>query len=147
MKAAPISYHDLTFRPVELLVLEDRWNSGKMRKYIPLVRKFVEERQEEIKVAAGPGPDHESVARGVIELVLSNGSLDHASEMLDQMEEISREVWIRGEQGDFDRTRIALNWTKTFGHSWRRWRILKYTFVAVKCSMDIYSDLIDTNDS
>jgi hypothetical protein len=93
----PTDYHNLTFRPVELLVLEDRWNSGKMRKYIPLVRKFVEEPQEEIRAEVGPNPDRERVARGVIELGLSNGSLDHASEMLDQMEAISREVWIRGE--------------------------------------------------
>lgn len=136
------SYHDLTFSPVELLVLEDRWNQGEMREYVPLVQRFVEDRQEEIKAIAGPYPNHESIARGVIQLVLSSGSLDHASEMLDQMEEISREIWIRGERGDHDRTMITLDWTKEFGHSWRRWRLLKYTFVAVKCSLDIYRKLV-----
>ncbi|MCZ6673466.1 MAG: hypothetical protein O7C75_11080 [Verrucomicrobia bacterium] len=134
-------YHDLTFRPVELLVLEDRWNNGKLQKYVPLVERFIEKRQEEIKNAAGPNPDDESVARGIIQLVLSNGSLDHAAEMLDQMEEISREIWIRGEQGDYDRLKITLNWTKNCAPSWRRWRILKYTFVAVKCSVEIYRSL------
>jgi len=61
--------------------------------------------------------------------------------MLDQMEEISREIWIRGERGDYDRTKIALDWADEFGDSWRRWRLLKYTVVAVKCSMDIYQKL------
>ncbi len=135
-------YHDLAFRPLELLLLEERWNNGGMGKYVPLVQKFVEDRQDEIRKAAGPNPSHESVARGVIQLVLLNKSLDHAAEMLDQMEEISREIWIRGERGDYDSTRIAVEWADEFGDSWRRWRLLKYTFVAVKCSMDIYRKLV-----
>jgi len=134
-------YHDLAFRPLELLLLEERWNSGEMGKYVPLVQKFVEDRQDDIRKAAGPNPSHESIARGVIQLVLLSKSLDHAAEMLDQMEEISREIWIRGERGDYDRTKIALDWADEFGDSWRRWRLLKYTFVAVKCSMDIYQKL------
>lgn len=142
MKDEPNPYQDLAFRPLELVVLEERWNSGEMRKYVPLVQKFVEDRQDEIRLAAGPNPNQESIARGVIQLVLMNKCLDHAAEMLDQMAEINREFWIRGERGDYDRTRIALEWADEFGDSWRRWRLLKYTFVAVKCSMDIYRKLV-----
>jgi len=136
-------YHDLAFSPLELLLLEERWNNGEMGKYVPLVQEFVEDREDEIRKAAGPRPSHESIARGVIQLVLLNKSLDHAAEMLDQKEEISREIWIRGERGDYDATRIAVEWADQFGHSWRRWRLLKYTFVAVKCSMDIYRKLMN----
>lgn len=135
-------YQELAFSPVELLVLEQRWNKGKLRKYVPLVQEFVENRQDEIRLAAGPNPSHESMTRGVIQLVLMSKCLDHAAEMLDQREEISREIWIRGERGDYDSTRIAIEWTEEFGDSWRRWRLLKYTFVAVKCSMDIYRKLV-----
>ena len=142
MKDESNPYQDLSFRPVELLVLEERWNKGEMRKYVPLVQEFVEEREDEIKLAAGPNPNHESIARGVIQLVLMSKRLNHAAEMLDQKAAISREIWIRGEQGDYDETRIAIEWADEFGDSWRRWRLLKYTFVAVKCSMDIYRKLL-----
>ena len=100
MKGESNPYQDLSFRPVELLVLEERWNKGEMRKYVPLVQEFVEEREDEIKLAAGPNPNHESIARGVIQLVLMSKRLNHAAEMLDQKAAISREIWIRGEQGD-----------------------------------------------
>ena len=74
--------------------------------------------------------------------MLMSKCLDHAAEMLYQKAAISREIWIRGEQGDYGETRIAIEWADDFGDSWRRWRLLKYTFVAVKCSIDIYLSVL-----
>ena len=68
--------------------------------------------------------------------------VDHAAEILNQKAAISREIWIRGEQGDYGETRIAIGWEDDFGDSWRGWRLLKYSFVAVKCSMDIYRSVL-----
>ena len=78
----------------------------------------------------------------MIQLVLLSKCSDHAAEMLRQKAAISRKFWIRGEKGDYDEIRTAIEWTDEFGDSWRRWRLLKYTFVAVKCSMDIYRKLV-----
>ena len=130
-----------SFDPVELLVLEDRWNKGKLNKYKPLVQKFINEQQEIVKNDLGPDANDDRLARGLLGLILKNGTLDHASEMLDQKDEILRECWIRAEQGDDDTSRIAKEWITMYADSWRRWRVLVYTFIAVKCAVEIYRDI------
>ena len=130
-----------SFKPVELLVLENRWNKGTLNEYKPLVQKFINEQQEKIKNELGPNANDDRLARGLLELLLTDGMLDHASEMFEQKEEILRECWIRGEQGDYDRNRITNEWIKNHAPSWRRWRVLVYTFIAVKCAVGIYQDL------
>ena len=74
--------------------------------------------------------------------MLMSKCLDHAAEMLNQKAAISRKIWIRGEQGDYNETNIAIERADEFGDSWRGWRLLKYTFVAVKCSIDIYLSVL-----
>lgn len=129
--------------PVELLVLEDRWNKGKLNQYVPLVRKFINEQQEKVRKQLGPKANDDLMARTLLELLLENGTLDHASEMLEQQEEILRECWIRAERGDYDRRRITNEWIQTHAPEWRRWRVIVYTFIAVKIAVQIYRD-IDT---
>jgi hypothetical protein len=130
-----------SFQPVELLVLEDRWNKGKLNKYKPLVQKFINEQQEIVKNDLGPDANDDRLVRRLLELLLTNGTLDLASEMLDQKDEILRECWIRAEQGDDDTSRIAKEWIIMYADNWRRWRVLVYTFIAVKCAVDIYRDI------
>lgn len=132
-----------SIKPVELLVLEARWNRGQLNKYTPLVRKFINDQQEKIREKLGPQAKDDMLARTLLKLLLENGTLDHASEMLEQQEEILRECWIRAERGDFDRRRITNEWIRTHAPEWRRWRVLVYTFIAIKIAVEIYRD-IDT---
>ena len=130
-----------SFEPVELLVLEDRWNKGKLDEYKPLVRKFINEQQKITKDKLGRHASGGQLARGLIELLLSNGTLDHASENLQQKQEIMKEQWIRGERGDYDGNRIASEWIEKHAPSWRRWRVLVYSFITVKFTVEDFRDL------
>jgi hypothetical protein len=130
-----------SFKPVELLVLEVRWKNGKLNEYVPLVETFIEEQQEKIKMKLGPRANNDRLVRVLLELLLTNGTLDSASEMLHQRDEILKECWIRGEQGDYDSSGITNEWIEKYAPSWRRWRVLIYTFIAVKVAVDIYGDL------
>jgi frataxin-like iron-binding protein CyaY len=143
MENAEDSDDRFSFSPVELLVLEDRWNKGKLNDYVPLVRKFIDAQQEKIKKELGPNANDDRLARTFLKLLLENGTLDHASEMLEQKQEILREIWICAERGDFDRRRITDQWIRTHAPEWRRWRVLVYSFIAVKIAVQIYRD-IDT---
>ena len=130
-----------SFKPVELLVLEASWNKGELKKYVPLVEAFVEEQEKAIRAEYGPRASGDQISRVLIDLILTNGTLDHASEMLDQNEEILKELWIRGERGDVDRARICQEWTRKYARSWRRWRVLIYTFIAIRHLNLIYDDI------
>ena len=130
-----------SFKPIELLVLEVRWKKGKLNEYVPLVEKFIEVQQDKIKSELGPEANDDLLARALLELLLTNGTLDHASEMIQQKEEIMKECWIRAEQGDYDSSRITDEWIKKYAPSWRRWRVLIYTFITVKSAVQIYQNL------
>ncbi|MDA0346284.1 MAG: hypothetical protein O3C43_03025 [Verrucomicrobia bacterium] len=130
-----------SFKPIELLVLEVRWKKEKLDEYVPLVEKFIEVQQEKIKLVLGPEANDDLLACALLELLLTNGTLDHASEMIHQKEEILKECWIRAEQGDYDSSRITDEWIKKYAPSWRRWRVLIYTFITVKCAVKIYQNL------
>ena len=107
------------FKPIELLVLEVRWKNGKLNEYVPLVEKFIDVQQEEIKSRLGPEANDDILVRELLKLLLTNGTLDHASEMIQQKEEIMKECWIRAEQGDYDSSRITDEWIANHAPSWR----------------------------
>jgi len=130
-----------SFNLVELLVLEDRWKKGKLNDYVSLVKAFIEEQQETIRIKLGDEANEDQLARGLIDLLLANGTLDQASEMLEQKQEILKELWICAERGDHDKNRITDEWIKQHASKWRRWRILVYTFIAVKVMVGIYRDI------
>ena len=130
-----------SFKPVELLVLEAGWNKGELGKYVPLVSDFIEEQEKETRKKLGPRTDGDKFSRALIDLLLENGTLDIASEMLDQNEEMLKELWIRGECGDDDRARICQEWTQKYAESWRRWRVLIYTYIATRLLTGMYDDI------
>ena len=89
----------------------------------------------------GPEANDDILVRELLKLLLTNGTLDHASEMIQQKEEIMKECWIRAEQGDYDSSRITDEWIANHAPSWRRWRVMIYNLIAVKVAVDIYGDL------
>lgn len=123
---------DFSIRPVELLVLQDGWNKGEFSDCVPLVNKFIEEQEQVVRTKLGSEANGDQIARSLIDLLLNNGSLDQASEMLAQKEEILKELWICGEREDHDRARIVEEWTRNYAQDWRRWRVLVYLFIACK---------------
>ena len=42
-----------SFKPVELLVLENRWNKETLNEYKPLVQKFINEHRKKLKTSLG----------------------------------------------------------------------------------------------
>ena len=132
---------EISFDPVELLVLEARWNKGKLEKYVPPVKAFIRLQQKEISAELGPDASDDLRAQRLFKILLSNESLDIKLENDDQTKEIEKERWIRGEQGDHDHRRITADWIMKYAPSWRRWQTLIYAFIAVKCAVDIYDGL------
>lgn len=127
--------------PVELLALEAGWSKGEFRDIIPSVNAFIEEQETVIRSQLGPQANGDQIARALIDLLLSNGSLDQGAEMLAQKEEILKELWICGERGDHDRDRITSEWTVNYAERWRRWRVLTYIFIASKLLVGIFNDI------
>ena len=122
-------------------MLEDRWKNGKLDEYVPVVEKFIKKQQKQIRQKLGPEASDDQLVKGIIKLLLTHRTLDPVSEMSKQRREIMKELWICGERGDYDHKRITDEWIQKHAPNWRRWSVLIYTFIAVKCALQIYRDL------
>jgi hypothetical protein len=59
------------FKPMEFLVLEVRWKNRKPNEYVPLVEKFIDVQQEEIKSRLGPEANDDILVRELLKLLLT----------------------------------------------------------------------------
>ena len=105
------------------------WQSGRLRRHLDSLEHFFYSQK--------PGfyelQAEQSETLSLIELaklfVIQNVIVDRISETFDQLKEIESEIWIQGEQGNFDRDRIACEWASSHARIWRQWRLKEYLYV------------------
>jgi hypothetical protein len=74
-------------------------------------------------------------------MINKRGSVHLPSEMADQIKEINKEIWYRGEDGDLNRRDITENWTYSFSMKWRTARKMEILFLVKECRNELI-DLI-----
>lgn len=133
--------YDIYLSPEALRTLENHWRSGLLNDRIKFWKHFIRHHWEEIHRIIGPNADEFIILETAKAWLKSHGCLDLSSEMRDQSKAIQDEIWIRGEKGDFDRTKILLEWAAEHAETWRRWRIQENLFVADRIVLDLYREI------
>jgi hypothetical protein len=132
----PVSSAD-PFAPLnaaERFSLELRWYQGHQWRYVGWLEEFVTRHHEEILAVAGPRAAVCTLVRATQQVIREHGSINLRGELEDQKAEIERELWYRGENGEFDHIGICDAWARDHAVAWRRYRILEYLFVADRCA-------------
>ena len=129
------------FSEAELTALELRWYSGQLLRHVEWLLGFADRHRTEILALAAESPDPAALLLATKQLIVQRGSVHLAGELKDQLREIENELWYRGKEGDFDRSRIQLDWTAAHAATWRRWRIREYIFVTGRCEARVLAIL------
>ena len=130
----------------EQATLEKRWAAGSLRDHCTWVFDFCDSRREEILALSGACADPNTLVSVLKRLIKETGGVNHRMEMQAQLQEILKEIWIRGERGDFDRDRIAAEWASTHGPQWRRWRVRECLYVVERCTPEVVKLLKGAQD-
>jgi hypothetical protein len=127
--------------PEEQQVLEIRWYEGKMLPYVEWIHEFAEKHRGEILRISGPGATPDQLVAIVKDLIAQRGTMHLAAELKDQMREMEKELWYRGELDPRARAEIKQEWTVRHAAAWRRWRIQEYLFVVGLCREELAAQL------
>ncbi len=125
----------------EQFALELRWYQERMLPYVDWLMALVERRRDEILALANGSREPAALLAATKSLIADCGTVHMAAELKDQMQEIERELWYRGEKGEHNRAGIKQEWTARHAASWRRWRVQEYLFVADRCAPRIVAVL------
>ena len=87
------------------------------------------------------GSGGRAMAQLIDELFLAAFDNVWLREMNDQAREISDEIWIRGEHGEYDRAHIVEEWTARHAADWRHWRLTEYLYVMERLAGDVIARL------
>ncbi len=117
----------------EQQALEIRWYEGRMLPYVEWIFAFADKHRDEILRTAGPDTGAAQLLATVRQMIAQRGSMHLAAELKDQMREMEKELWYRGENDPRARAEIKQQWTAHHAAGWRRWRIQEYLFVASLC--------------
>tara|TARA_B110000037_G_C16974121_1_gene446292 strand:+ start:89 stop:544 length:456 start_codon:yes stop_codon:yes gene_type:complete len=132
----------------EFARLNDLWKSGKLDRHIANLIAFSKNYHNEI-LSLSPSPfELRDILLTIKRQIVMIGSVNRRSEMDDQIRAIHDEIWIRGENGDFDRKRIQQDWTLQHAENWRRWRIKEYLYLIDHCSeriRSLFQDALNTH--
>ena len=126
--------------PGELEAMENHWRRGQLQPQVARVLGFVEKHRGTILQMAG-GQNAASVLQATRRLIEQTGSLDPAAEAREQVREMEKEMWYRGEKGDLDRQKVPPEWIASHAANWRRWRDKEYLFIVVRCKAEVLERL------
>ena len=121
--------------------LDREWESGRLAPYGERVLAFVARHRDAIVAKAGADADDEALLLAARHQVIRAGGVHLHSEMRDQAREISDEIWIRGERGDYDRAHIVEEWTSLHAAEWRHWRLTEYLYVMERLGGEVVARL------
>ena len=116
--------------------LEEKFNTGGMDSIKNHLMTYIKEHLEEYKAIAKVESFEECIEKISYELE-RKGSLHLPSEMADQIREINKEIWYRGEEGNENRQNIKEDWTQKYSMKWRQARKIEIQFVLKKCKEEI----------
>jgi hypothetical protein len=126
----------------ERSTLELHWVEGRLQRHIELILAFLDRQREDILRLTGGSPEPAELLRTTKRMIIQAGTVHAQAEMQAQTRAIHDEIWYRGEKGDYDRARIAQDWTSRHAAAWRHWRIKEYLFVADRCVTPIVHRLL-----
>ena len=108
--------------------LDELWHSGRLQRHLDALERFYRKKRHELRELLKTSTDSAELVEKAKYLVIENGIVDQLTETLDQIKEIESEIWIQGERGNYDRQKIAEEWTVRYASSWREWRLKEYLY-------------------
>ncbi len=120
----------------EEAALEREWAGQRLARLREPLLGFVDRHRGEI-LGRAQGNDMIALLQVTLQLIRELRSVDLRSENRDQLHEIEKEVWYRGEEGNHDVRAIQADWARRYGPGWRRWRMLQYLFVTDRIAPDL----------
>ena len=123
----------------EINELEADWNAGKLECLVRDLGQFIIANRREIleykqralgKLRKVPLSDDLAIRMYILQI----RSISPQGEIRDQLVEIEREIWIRGEHtdGTVDRQQVAREWCQRHAPGWRDHRVMAIVYVFEK---------------
>jgi hypothetical protein len=123
--------------------VDSKFESGELNKLFQHLLDFVVRHQSDILVMANElnGSTDETLLEATRKLVLRLGTVHPPSEMADQIREIQKEVWYRGEEGNSDMVGIKEKWSEEYAMKWREARTYETFYLIEKRSVELLAKL------
>ena len=133
-------------------VLRKKLQSGEFERLRQQLHSFILRHHDEIvEVIADvdqefPDIDRRSnVLASIRAFVEANQGVSPAAEMGDQIKEINKEIWYRGEEGLKNRKEISQEWTRLYASRWRSARLQELLYL-IDNESDSLMKLVDKGD-
>lgn len=126
--------------------LEDKFLAGELKDIEKHILDFVDRHHETIlKIAEtlkANGVKHPYIEATQI-LVGKRGSIHLPSEMAALIQEINKEKWYRGEEGEEDDEKVKEDWTMKYAQAWREARKIEILYVIEKQQDEVRAHLFE----
>ncbi len=110
--------------------LAEKFENGGMEKIYNHLVGYIERNLSAFKNKCVDSSNFPENCMELIESEISRkGSVHLPSEMADQIKEINKEIWYRGEDGVGDRQEIKDEWTQRYSRKWRKARRIEILYV------------------
>lgn len=136
----------------ELEELKTDWEAGKLSNIARDLREFVLNHRADIleyrdKVLGRLRGASVSDDLAIRMYILQIRSISPQGEIRDQLQEIEREIWYRGEKanGNIDRQQVAREWCLRHAPGWRDHRVMAIVFVIERIKDDLVRILNEKN--
>ena len=123
--------------------LEEKFENGELATIQKHLNDFIERHKSDIKKKVNEKDNPNDFFTILYQEIDRRGSIHIPSEMADQIKEINKEIWYRGEDGSTDRRVITEEWTQRYSIMWRQARKKEILFVLRKCKDDFLALIND----
>jgi hypothetical protein len=123
--------------------LEEKFENGELATIQKHLNDFIERHKSDIKKKVNEKDNPNDFFTILYQEIDRRGSIHIPSEMADQIKEINKEIWYRGEDGATDRRVITEEWTQRYSIMWRQARKKEILFVLRKCKDDFLALIND----
>ncbi len=124
--------------------LSEKFDRGEMDPIYRHLVDFIERHREEILSKIQHPQSPEDYFTLLYQEIERRGSIHLPSEMADQIKEINKEIWYRGEDGLTNRRHITEEWTQRYSIMWRQARKMEILYV-LRRRKDELLNLINKN--
>ncbi len=116
--------------------LEAKYNNGEFKQIIEHLFDCLQDNRETIQglIKEADASNKDGKLSVIKEYLKNRKSIHLPSEMAAQIQEISKELWIRGEEGEKNASKVKEEWAQEHAPSWRQARIIEMQFVVDKMS-------------
>ncbi|MGL1902167.1 MAG: hypothetical protein OCC49_08535 [Fibrobacterales bacterium] len=114
--------------------LEAKYNNGEFEQMIEHLLECLNDNQVQVQqlIIEKSAKTDDAKLEIIKEYLRNRKSIHLPSELASQIKEISKEMWIRGENGEKDRPKVQDEWAQQHAPSWRQARTIEMQFVVDK---------------